>query len=52
MTRDPAMTDDRSMTVTRDMTAKPQRAIRCEKCGGEHWNAIDALRCSGGEPDR
>ena len=51
MTRDPAMTDDRSMTVTRDMTSQPRRAITCRKCGGKHWNAIDALRCTGGDAD-
>ena len=52
MTRDPAVTDDRSMTVTRDMTSRARRPIYCEKCGGTHWRAIDALRCSGGEPNR
>jgi hypothetical protein len=52
MTRDRTMTRDRDMTVTRDMTERARRPIRCEKCGETHWNAIDALRCSGGESSR
>jgi hypothetical protein len=50
MTRDPAMTA--GMTMTRDMTERAPRPIYCEKCGGKHWNAIDALRCQGGESRR